>query len=367
MESAATSATPRIIETILYFIINAKPRPRVYARNEIFLNTLSHHREVQVVAEPQKPRAAAIWAAMFSIYVIWGSTYLAIRFAVESLPPFLMGGVRFLLSGVVMYVWRRARGDAAPSGREWRSATIVGVLLLVGGNGGVVWAARRVPSGVSSLLVGTLPLWMVLLDALRPGGRRPDWREILGVLTGFVGVVVLIRPTQSTDSMEYIDLLGAAAVILAAFFWSVGSLYSRNAPLPPSPLLATSLEMITGGAGLLLLGTLDGQWGQLDLAAASARSLWGLAYLVVFGSLVAFTAYTWLLRVAPTSLVSTYAYVNPLVAILLGHFLAGELLTARILIAATVIVGSVALITMIQPSRSKLEKARPELAVVEKS
>lgn len=304
---------------------------------------------------------------MFSIYVIWGSTYLAIRFAVETLPPFLMGGARFLLAGVMMYIWRRVRGDAAPSGREWRSATIVGVLLLVGGNGGVVWAAQRVPSGVSSLLVGTLPLWMVLLDALRPGGRRPGWQEIFGVLTGFAGVVVLIGPTQSAGDVARVDPLGATAVILAAFFWSVGSLYSRNAPLPLSPLLGTSMEMITGGAGLLLLGTLAGQWGRLDLAAASARSVWGLVYLIVFGSLVAFTAYTWLLRVAPTSLVSTYAYVNPLVAILLGYFLAEELLTPRILIAAAVILGSVALITTVQPTASKSEKAQPELVAVEKS
>ena len=324
-----------------------------------------HHSEIQVVAKPQRPPTVAIWAAMFALYIIWGSTYLAIRYAVESLPPFLMASVRFLLAGTTVYAWRRARGDAVPSRQEWRSAAIIGILLLVGGNGGVTWAEQRVASGVASLLVGTLPLWMVLLDALRPGGRRPDWREILGVLTGFAGVVVLLRPTQSTDGVGNIDLLGAAVVILAAFFWSVGSLYSRTASLPSSPLLATSMEMLTGGAGLLLLGTLSGEWGRLDLAAVSARSLWGLVYLTVFGSLVAFTAYTWLLRVAPTSLVSTYAYVNPLVAILLGHFLAGESLTARTLVAAIAIAGSVALITTIQPAASKSKKTRPELASAE--
>jgi drug/metabolite transporter (DMT)-like permease len=295
--------------------------------------------------EPRRPRSAAIWAGMLAIYVIWGSTYLAIRYAVESLPPFLMAGARFLLAGAVMYAWRRASGDAAPSGREWRSAAVVGILLLVGGNGGVSWAAQRVASSISSLLVSTLPLWMVLIDALRPGGRRPGWQATVGVLTGFAGAVVLIRPTHAPGDVGNVDLLGAAAVILAALLWSIGSLYSRTAPLPASPLLATGAEMLTGGAALFCLGTLSGQWGQLDWTSISARSLWGVAYLIVFGSLVAFTAYTWLLRVAPTPLVSTYAYVNPLVAILLGHFLAGEVLTARILVAAAVIVGSVALIT----------------------
>jgi drug/metabolite transporter (DMT)-like permease len=288
---------------------------------------------------------------MLAIYVIWGSTYLAIRYAVESLPPFLMAGTRFLCAGAVMYAWRRASGDAAPSGREWRSAAIVGALLLVGGNGGVSWAAQRVASSVSSLLVSTLPLWMVLIDALRPGGQRPGWQTMVGVLVGFAGVVVLIRPAQSSGGVGNVDLLGAAALILAAFLWSIGSLYSRTATLPASPLLATGAEMLTGGAGLCLLGTLSGQWGQLDWALVSARSLWGVAYLIVFGSLVAFSAYTWLLRVAPTPLVSTYAYVNPLVAILLGHFMAGEVLTARILIAAAVIVGSVALVTAARPTR----------------
>ncbi|MCP4541073.1 MAG: EamA family transporter [Chloroflexi bacterium] len=302
---------------------------------------------------------------MFTICTIWGSTYVAIRFAVESLPPFLMSGARFLLAGTAMYAWRRVRGDAAPSGREWRSAAVIGALMLGGGSGGVAWAEQRVPSGVASLLVATLPLWMVLLDALRSGGRRPNWREILGVLTGFTGVVVLIRPTQSTPNAEHIDLLGAAAVILAAFCWAVGSLYSRTAPLPSSLLLGTSMEMIMGGIGLLLLGTLAGQWGHLDLAAASVRSLWGFAYLTLFGSLIAFTAYSWLLQVAPISLVSTYAYINPLVAILLGYFLAKESLTARIFVAAAIIVGSVALITTVQPATSKSEKSQPEPVLVE--
>jgi drug/metabolite transporter (DMT)-like permease len=314
-----------------------------------------------------RPRSFAIWVALFVLYVVWGSTYLAIRFAVEGLPPFLMAGARFLLAGTVLYTWRRARGDAVPVGREWRSAAVVGLLLLVGGNGGVSWAEQRIPSGVASLLVGTLPLWMVLLDVLRPGGRRPGWRAVVGVLAGFVGVVVLIGPAESTAGAEMIDQAGVAAVLLGALLWSVGSLYSRDAPLPSSPLMATSAEMLTGGAGLFVVGTLSGEWGRLNLEAVPARSWWGLIYLIIFGSLVAFTAYTWLLRVAPTPLVSTYAYVNPLVAVFLGHFLAGESLTLRVLIAAVAIVGSVALITSVQSPKPESTTACRELAPAEQS
>jgi drug/metabolite transporter (DMT)-like permease len=309
-----------------------------------------------------RPRSVTIWVAL---YVVWGSTYLAIRFAVESLPPFLMAGVRFLLAGTVLYAWRRARGDAVPTGREWRSAAVVGLLLLVGGNGGVSWAEQRIPSGVASLLVGTLPLWMVLLDVLRPGGQRPGWRAVVGVLAGFAGVVVLIGPAESATGARSIDLAGVAAVLLGALLWSVGSLYGRDAPLPSSPLVATSAEMLTGGAGLFVVGTLSGEWGRLNLEAVPARSWWGLIYLVIFGSLVAFTAYTWLLRVAPTPLVSTYAYVNPLVAVFLGYFLAGESLTLRVLIAAAAIVGSVVLITSVQSLQPESTITCRELAPAE--
>ena len=299
---------------------------------------------------------------MLVLYVVWGSTYVAIRFAVESLPPFLMASTRFLLAGTILYTWRRARGDAAPAGIEWRSAAIIGSLLLVGGNGGVSWAEQRIPSGVASLLVGAVPLWMALLDAVRPGAQRPDWRVIVGVLVGFAGVVVLIRPAESPAGAENVDMAGVVAVLLGTLLWSVGSLYGRHAPLPQSPLLATGMQMLAGGVGLLVLGTLSGEWGRLNLEAVSARSLWGLLYLIIFGALVAFSAYTWLLRVAPTPLVSTHAYVNPLVAVFLGHFLAGESLTLRILIAATVIVGSVVLITSTRTPAPESKAACRELA-----
>lgn len=307
-------------------------------------------------AERKSASPVAIWAAMITVYIIWGSTYLAIRFAIETLPPFLMAAARFLVAGGLLYAWRRLAGDARPRGFEWRAAAVVGLFLLLGGNGGVVWAEQFVPSGVAALLVGTTPLWMVLLDALR-GKRRPTPTLILGVLIGFAGIAVLVNPFQSTDR---INIPGAIAVVLAALLWATGSLYSRNAPLPSSPLLGTSMEMLTGGLGLLVFGTLVGDWGRIDWAGISGRSLGGLFYLVIFGSLVAFTAYTWLLRNAPTPLVSTYAYVNPVVAILLGFIFFAEPLNGRVLVAAAIIVSAVVLITRAKdanlPAKEQVEE-----------
>ncbi|HWP57855.1 MAG TPA: EamA family transporter [Candidatus Acidoferrales bacterium] len=284
----------------------------------------------------------AIWVALAAVYLIWGSTYLAIRYAVETLPPFLMAGVRFIVSGAFLYALRRARGDPAPQARQWASATIIGTLLLVGGNGGVSWAEQFVASGLVALLVATVPLWMVLLDALRPGGRLPGLRVAAGILIGFAGVVTLVGGEQARSHSE--DVIGAWVVVGASLLWALGSLFGRAADLPRSPLLGTSMEMLTGGAALIVLGTLAGEWQELHLAQASARSFLALGYLVVFGS-TGFAAYVWLLRVAPTPLVATYAYVNPLVAVLLGYLLAAEPLTARTLFAAAAIVGSVALVS----------------------
>lgn len=305
--------------------------------------------------KPDSPSSFAIWTAMISVYIVWGSTYLAIRFAIETIPPFLMAGIRFLIAGSMLILWRLIRGDSAPSLQQWRSATIIGIFLLVGGNGGVVWSEQYVPSGVAALLVGAAPLWMVLLDTLRPDGRRTGWLSILGLILGFVGITILIGPTSPINSGENIDLIGAGVLILASFFWSIGSLYSRQAILPSSPLLGTGMEMLTGGAGLLLLGILTGELKRLNIMSISAQSLLGFFYLIVFGSWIGFSAYTWLLRTAPTPWVSTYAYINPVVAVILGHLLAAEPLTPRILIAATIVVGSVALTTLSQQAflRSK--------------
>ena len=294
------------------------------------------------------PSSVAIWTAMISVYLLWGSTYLAIRIAIETIPPFMMAATRFLIAGGILYVIRRARGDARASRSEWHSAVVIGILLLVGGNGGVVWAEQRVASGIAALLVGTAPLWMVLLDSLHPSGRKPNRWTILGIVLGFVGITVLIGPLRVTGHGEEIDLIGALVLMFATLSWAIGSLYSRQARLPSSALLGTAMELLAGGGALLLLSFLTGEFSHLNLAHISVRSLGGMAYLIVFGSWIGLTSYTWLLRVAPTPLVFTYAYVNPVVAVLLGHFLASEPLTAHILIAATIVVGSVALTTVSQ-------------------
>jgi len=295
----------------------------------------------------------SIWSALIALYIVWGSTYLAIRFGVATIPPFILAATRFLIAGSILYLWRRAAGDRRPSLLNWRSAAIVGGFLLVGGNGGVSWAEQRVVSGVAALMVGLVPLWMLLMDAVRPGGVNPGARGIAGVLLGLAGIVLLIGPANLLGFSHDIDLIGILALCLAAFLWAAGSLYSRKAPLPDSPLLGTGMEMLAGGAGLLILATATGEWSRLDLAAVAPRSLWGLAYLIIFGSLVGYTAYTWLLRVAPTPLVSTYAYVNPLIAILVGNLLAQEPLTPRIVLSALVIVSSVALINTARNQNTK--------------
>jgi len=285
-------------------------------------------------------------AAFAAVYLIWGSTYLAIRFAIDTLPPFLMAGVRFLVAGTVLYLWARLRGAPRPRLLEWRSAAVIGGLLLLGGNGGVVWAERTVPSGVVALLVASEPLWIVLLDWLPPRPARPGARVLAGLGIGFAGVVLLIAPWQTSASA--IDPVGSVVVVLAAASWAAGSLYSRRAPLPRSPLLTTGMQMLAGGALLTATGLGAGEAARFDPAAVSLASVASLAYLVVFGSLVAFTAYVWLVRHAPAPKVATYAYVNPVIAVVLGWALAGEPLGARTLLAAAVILGAVALLSAVR-------------------
>jgi drug/metabolite transporter (DMT)-like permease len=294
-----------------------------------------------------------IWIALLAIYLIWGSTYLAIRFAVGTIPPFLMAGTRFLVAGIILYGWRRMAGDPAPTARQWGSTVVTGLLLLLGGNGLVSWAEQNVASGIAALMIGSVPLWMVLIEAIRPGGVRPNRIGIIGLCVGFGGIILLVAPWQANNAVTGTHLLGASALLLAAFLWSLGSIYSRSADLPKSSLLTTGMEMLGGAIGLYIAGTLTGEWQVLHLASITTRSWMGLAYLIVFGSLIGFAAYAWLLRVAPVSLVATYAYVNPVVAILLGSFFAQEVINARILAAAIVIVGAVVLIN--NSSHRKIE------------
>lgn len=282
--------------------------------------------------------------ALGAIYVIWGSTYLAMRFAIETIPPFLMASTRYLTAGALLYGWARLRGAPRPKLVHWRSAVLVGAFLLLVGNGGVAWAEQRVDSGLAALLISTEPIWIVLLVWLRSGRGRPNPRVIAGLLLGFTGLVMLVRPSGSGS----IDPVGAAALVLASLSWAWGSLYGQRAPFPDSPLAATGMQMLSGGALLLVASTLTGEPARFALSEVSLRSVLSVGYLIAFGAIVAFTAYVWLLRVAPPVLVSTYAYVNPVVAVFLGWAFAGEPLTAGTLIAAAVILAGVALISSAQ-------------------
>lgn len=302
-----------------------------------------------------------IWVSLLLVYVLWGSTYLAIRYAVATIPPFLMAGTRFLVAGLILHAWRRLAGDPAPTRKQWMSAGIIGLLLLLGGNGLLSWAEQNVPSGIAALLIGSVPLWMAAIEAVRPGGARPNWLGVLGLVVGFGGIALLIGPDMAGGSKAQLQPLGIAVLLFASLSWSLGSIYSRHAELPQSALLSTSMEMLVGGAGLIVLASLTGEWHALVLSQVALRSILGLAYLIVFGSMIAYTAYTWLLRNAPLPLVSTYAYVNPLIAILLGSLLAAETLTTRILAAAFVIVGSVVVVNL---SR-RLKGPAPSAAMAE--
>jgi drug/metabolite transporter (DMT)-like permease len=304
-----------------------------------------------------------VWAALLAIYIVWGSTYLAIRFAVGTIPPFLMAGTRFLVAGLILYVWRRLAGDPSPTPRQWRSALIVGLLLLLGGNGLVSWAEQHVASSIAALMIASVPLWMVLIETLRPKGIKPDWKIVLGLLVGFGGIALLVTSTKSDGASEGMNPLGIGALILASLLWSIGSVYGSDADMPESSLLSTGMEMLGGAAGLFLVGTLTGEWRSLDLASITSNSLLGLAYLVTFGSLVGFVSYVWLLRNAPLSLVSTYAYVNPVVAIFVGAWIGNELINGRIIIAALVIIGSVGVINLSKQAKIiQVEEAATPIA-----
>jgi len=296
-----------------------------------------------------EPRRGLVIAAFAAVYVIWGSTYLAIRYAVETLPPFLMGGTRMAVAGALMVAWARLRGVPAPRALEWRSALIIGFLLLTCGNGGVVWAETRLTSSLAALLVATVPLWMALCDWVRPGGKRPGARAALGLALGFAGVVVLIGPRNLTGGGD-VSLPGVLAIMGGCLAWASGSLYSKTAPLPASPLMATGMEMLLGGLLMLVVGLARGEAGDVHAAGFTPRAVGALVYLVTAGSLVAFTAYVWLLRVQPPARVATYAYVNPVIAVLLGTLLAGEPFTPRAAAAAAIIVAAVVVIVSDRPS-----------------
>jgi drug/metabolite transporter (DMT)-like permease len=292
-----------------------------------------------------KQKAFLLLAAFAAVYILWGSTYLAIKYVIETLPSLISTGTRFLLAGSTLFIVGRFSKDyEKPTLTQWRATFIVGALLFLGGTGGVVLAEHYITSGLAALLVATEPFWIVVLSWLWLKGARPDWKVALGLLIGFAGVYLLIGGAGVAGNGSN-QPLGMILVIAAALCWATGSIYGVRAPVPKSPIMASGMQMLAGGSLLILAGTLTGEWTSFEIAAVSLNSVLALAYLLVFGSLIAFTAYSWLLKNARPTIVATYAYVNPVIAVGLGWAFAGESFTGRMLLGAGVIVGSVVLIT----------------------
>jgi len=296
-----------------------------------------------------------LWIALIALYIVWGSTYLGIRFAVETLPPFLHSAIRFLISGLILFSWRRAVGDPVPTANNWKSTAIVGTFLLVGGNGLVGLAEKTVPSGIAALIIATSPFWLTLFETFRSGGAKPTWQSVLGLLIGFSGVFLLIGPADFLGTEHKFDTFGVVILLIAPVLWSTGSIYAKGADMPKSTLMSTGMQMLAGSVSLFIVSLLTGELNGFSFSDVSTRSWWGLLYLITFGSLVGFVSDGRLLHNAPISLMSTYAYVNPVVAVFLGWLLAGEALNARIAVASVIIIGSVILINLGRQASTKKE------------
>lgn len=291
-----------------------------------------------------RPSLSSYILAFAGIYLIWGSTYLGIRVAIESMPPFAMAAMRFLLAGSLLWIFVACQGPARPNLRQVRDNAVVGVFLLVGGNGLVAWAEQYIHSGVTALIIAVGPLFMVLTEWAWPGGQKPTRATVAGLALGFAGVSWLAAPWEA-PAEGGLHVGGVIAILSACVFWSLGSIYGRRVRQPATPLLASSIQMVAGGAVLSLLATLQGEWGRLDLSAVSARSWIAFAYLTVIGSLVGFSTYVWLMKHSTPARVSTYAYVNPVVAVILGALILDEPVSSRTAVAAALIVIAVVIIT----------------------
>lgn len=285
-----------------------------------------------------------VLAAFAAIYIIWGSTYLGIAVAVQTIPPHVMAGIRFVISGAVLFAFLRWRGVPMPKLVHWRSALIVGILLLGLGNGSVSWAETMVPTGLASLMIAVVPLWMVLMDWARPGGTRPKGGVFFGIALGLGGIVLLVGPA-ALGLDRPLNYSGVAIMLLASLAWSLGSIYSRHADIPDNPLMLTAMEMLLGGIFLLGMALPLGEYTDFTFAQVTTASWVALLYLILFGSFLGFTAYVFLLQVSTPAKVSTYAYVNPVVAVFLGWALLGETITPLTLAASAIIVAGVAIIT----------------------
>jgi drug/metabolite transporter (DMT)-like permease len=310
--------------------------------------------------------------ALGTVYIVWGSTYLAIAYVVDTLPPFLAGSARFLAAGSLLLAfllaqdrYRRARGQPSalvrPKLVEWRTAAIVGTLLLLGGNGLVSAAEQRIPSSIAAVVIATVPIWMNVLDGILTR-RAPSLLTLGGLAVGLVGVAILLYPTQGIDRL---DPLGIGMVVVSALCWSCGSLYARRGQLPANQLQGSGMEQVAGGLAMLAAALLLGEPGRLSVGSISTASLLGLGYLIVFGSLLAFTAYVWLLEHAPISTVATYAYVNPVVAVGLGVLFRAEPMTPRTILAAGLIIGAVVAMVSGRPREAEETGPSPDAATLE--
>ena len=289
----------------------------------------------------QGPSRTALVAAFAAIYLIWGSTYLAIRLGVATIPPFLMAGVRFLVAGVAFMAWAKYRRATGPTARDWVTTGLIGALMATGGNGLVTWAMQTVQSGLAALLVSMVPFWVVMADWLKPQGRRPATRVVVGLVLGFTGVGLLINPTDV--GVREIDVFGALTIVLASMLWASGSIYSRHAPQPTSQALSSGMQMFGGGVVLLALSGMTGEVARLDWAAVSNTALAGWVYVTVLGS-VAYGSYLWLLKASTPTKAATYAYVNPVIALLLGYLVAGESLSPRTIGCSALVVLAVLMV-----------------------
>src|SRR6266404_3737342 len=303
-----------------------------------------------------RPRKFALLTAFAALYLIWGSTYLGIRFAIDTIPPLLMAGARFLLAGMIMHLIARWQGATRASLAEWRTSLIVGACLLLGGNGGVTLAEQYVSSGLASVMVATVPIYIALLAWAMGAAPKPSPIVWLGLAGGFIGVAILVGPAlHFAPNQTGHPGIGMLILLCSSFLWSVGSIYSIRAKTTSSPFLAAGQQMLCGGALLTVAGVLTGELHRFDAGRMSLLSVGSFSYLVIIGAGVGYSAYAWLLRHCDPSKVVTYAYVNPIVAVLLGALFAGETLTMRTLIAASLIIGSVALVITAQQLRSRAE------------
>lgn len=293
------------------------------------------------------PSRASVLLAFAAVYIIWGSTYLGIRFAIDSIPPLLMAGTRYALAGALLYGFMRWRGEPAPTAVGWRKALIIGICLLAFGNGGVTLGEQYIPSGLAALLAATVPMFLALLGWWSGTAARPTPWVALGLMCGLAGVYLLARTSEANHvALPGHEKLGVSLVLVAAFLWAIGSLYSKKNQPSPSPFLSGGMQMLCGGLLMLVVGLLRGEAVGFDLAQVTPKSWLAYGYLVSVGSIVAFTAYIWLLRVVEPALAGTYAFVNPVVAVLLGWAFAGEALNPQMLLGASLIVAAVALVVL---------------------